>query len=177
LAISLGSRLQVEGDIVLSGAQCSLTLPAFFVGTYDILDWGGSFTGTFDVLPQLPGNSALVLDLSQLYVTGEITIEYKYAADFDTDADVDSLDFAFWTGGFGATGSATHLQGDADGDLDIDGVDFLTWQQQFGSDVTATAAAASVPEPAASRLLGVAILLSGILGRQWQTSGPFLAAV
>jgi len=55
-----------------------------------------------------------------------------------------------------ASGSATHMQGDADDDADVDGVDFLTWQRQLGSASTSASATAAVPEPSC--------LMAGLIG-------------
>ena len=54
--------------------------------------------------------------------------------------------------GFGVSGTATHLQGDADGDLDVDGSDFLVWQRQLGG-AAVYAWATSAPEPTTAILL------------------------
>jgi hypothetical protein len=68
--------------------------------------------------------------------------------DFNADGFVNSEDLALWTAGYGASGAATHPQGDADHDLDVDGADFLAWQRQLSSSSAASAQTA-VPEPAA----------------------------
>jgi hypothetical protein len=67
---------------------------------------------------------------------------------------VDQSDLLLWSTGFGLSGSATHMDGNADADLDVDGADFLVWQRQLGSAV-ATPATATVPEPASFALLAV----------------------
>ena len=79
------------------------------------------------------------------------------AADFDHDGNVDGDDLAAWEDGFGASGDASHGQGDADEDADVDGADFLLWQRQLGSGPPDPAGAA-VPEPSAIWLaLGAAV--------------------
>ena len=54
---------------------------------------------------------------------------------------------------FSATGTATHMQGDANADFDTDGGDFLVWQRQFGSGVGSLSASNAVPEPSSILLL------------------------
>jgi hypothetical protein len=66
-------------------------------------------------------------------------------ADFDGDNDVDGADFLIWQRGVGTAGGQP--QGNADGAGNIDGADLAIWKGQFAS---ATAAAASVPEPASA---------------------------
>lgn len=75
---------------------------------------------------------------------------------FNGNETVGATDLSLGESGFGATGSATRMRGDADGDLDVDGADFLVWQQQLGSSAPAIAANGPVPEPATSLLLVVA---------------------
>jgi hypothetical protein len=53
------------------------------------------------------------------------------SADFDSDGDVDGIDFLAWQIGFG-TANAVKSDGDADNDLDADGNDLSIWQNQFG---------------------------------------------
>lgn len=83
-----------------------------------------------------------------------------YAADFNNDGKVNSLDLAAWKTAFGAT-----PVGDADNDNDSDGADFLVWQRQFGSGVVSVAAASAVPEPAAAALLFSAGFAATAIGR------------
>ena len=78
--------------------------------------------------------------------TGDPFIGVEPSADFDVDGDVDGADFLRWQRGFGASGGASHGQGDAELDLDVDGGDLNFWKSQLGA---ATAATAAVPEPGA----------------------------
>ena len=66
--------------------------------------------------------------------------------DFTGNGIVDAMDLQQWQGDFGLNDES-----DADGDDDSDGADFLIWQQNLGAPGQ-TAAAAAVPEPAASLL-------------------------
>ncbi|MCA9236923.1 MAG: hypothetical protein KDA44_15710 [Planctomycetales bacterium] len=74
--------------------------------------------------------------------------------DFDGNYLVDNADLATWTAAFGAT-----ADGDADGNGQTDGGDFLVWQRNLGATSGASAAATSVPEPAAAPLLAVGACL------------------
>lgn len=89
-----------------------------------------------------------------------------YAADFNNDGKVNSLDLAEWKTAFGAT-----AVGDADNDSDSDGADFLLWQRQFGSGVVSVAAASAVPEPATAALLFSAVIGATAIGRLRQPPG------
>ena len=64
-------------------------------------------------------------------------------ADFDNNGIVNGVDLETWKTGFGASGTATHAQGDADGDSTVSGADFLLWQRQLG----VTSAGSTIPEP------------------------------
>lgn len=83
-----------------------------------------------------------------------------FAADFNNDGKVNSLDLAAWRTAFGAT-----PVGDADNDNDSDGADFLLWQRQFGSGGASASAASAVPEPATAALLFSAGLAATAIGR------------
>ncbi|MCH8840707.1 MAG: S8 family serine peptidase [Planctomycetes bacterium] len=68
-------------------------------------------------------------------------------ADFDKDGDVDDVDLGLWEAGYGLTGSAAHIDGDANGDMNVDGADFLTWQRQYTGSLPPLSSSAAVPEP------------------------------
>ncbi|MGI9457877.1 MAG: pre-peptidase C-terminal domain-containing protein, partial [Aeoliella sp.] len=89
-------------------------------------------------------------DTIQLYeLELSITSSFSFLpADFDTDGDVDSVDLGIWETSYGINNGA-----DANGDGISDGDDFLIWQQQFTGSLSLTAAATTVPEPAAVGLL------------------------
>jgi hypothetical protein len=89
----------------------------------------------------------------------------SHFGDFDLDGDVDNGDLAQLQSNLGST-SATYGQGDADLDGDVDGGDFLIWQRNFGALPAAVSnLAASVPEPTAALLAGLALALAGGAGR------------
>ena len=99
-------------------------------------------------------------------ITGQGLINEEYHAflltplaalpgDFDLDGFVNEVDLALWKTGFGASGNAALIDGDADGDQDVDGADFLMWQRQLTStpEIARVAASAVVPEPSSNLLL------------------------
>jgi hypothetical protein len=102
------------------------------------------------------------IDLAFLQDIGYALAPQFAAGDFNHDGFVNGADLESWIDGFGATGAATHMQGDSDGDGDADGADFLVWQQQLGTP-NSHGAATPVPEPAAAILC---ISYAGLLLRR-----------
>ena len=78
-------------------------------------------------------------------------------ADFTGDGNVNAADLNAWQQGFGKI-MGVPTDGDADLDRDVDGADFLAWQSGYdGAGVSL--AAHSVPEPAATALLVLGMIL------------------
>jgi len=94
-------------------------------------------------------------------------IDVPFSADFDTDADVDGLDFLAWQRGFGPVSTSTlPSEGDADFDSDVDRFDFEYWESEFGLPIVSSfAKAITVPEPSASLLAFVGAMNLGCLCR------------
>ena len=107
-----------------------------FQGEYEIEVTFGGATHVFTV-SLTDGGLELTLALDDVF-----------AADFDSDGDVDGVDFLAWQSGFGVNAS-----GDADFDGDTDGNDFLIWQSQFGMSAGGGSRAVAVPEPTAITLI------------------------
>jgi hypothetical protein len=80
------------------------------------------------------------------------------AGDFDGNGDVDAGDHDLWRQSFGAE---TILAGSAaDGNYDgvVDAADYVVWRKSLGAGNGTASAAASVPESAASALVGLAAM-------------------
>lgn len=78
--------------------------------------------------------------------------------DFSGDGSVNGEDLTAWTQGFGTRTGAVPTDGDADLDTDVDGADFLAWQADFDG-TSEVSAAQGIPEPAATLLLVIGLLL------------------
>lgn len=78
-------------------------------------------------------------------------------ADFNGDGSVNTEDLNAWQQGFG-TAAADRTTGDSNQDGDVDGADYLAWQNQV-LPVTSTAQVNTVPEPAATILLVIGLLI------------------
>ncbi|BBO32347.1 PQQ-dependent sugar dehydrogenase [Lacipirellula parvula] len=134
------------------------------------------------VTPQLPTDvgtpsaiSSIVEDANGniyiTYLTGavyQIVTDALTPGDFNADAKVDNADLTAWKTGFGTATGAKAANGDADGDADVDGADFMAWQRNFGwsaLNVGSGTPAATVPEPTAAALAGLAAL-GLVLGRR-----------
>ncbi len=168
---SVGGTLAVELDDLISGSL-SVGGTASLAGTLQISldidyipDVGDAFelisaadiVDTFDdvELPEIEAGLAWHLD----YGATSVDLVVLYAADFDHNGTVNSLDLSVWQEAYGASSL-----GDADGDGDTDGRDFLIWQRQFGNSVPLSLGAQTIPEPS-SFLIFVAALMATPLTR------------
>lgn len=77
-------------------------------------------------------------------------------ADFNKDTFVNAADLTQWKSAF-----SLNANGDANGDANTDGADFLVWQRNFGA-TSALAAAITIPEPAATAMLPLALAARGL---------------
>jgi hypothetical protein len=120
----------------------------------DGLVWEQTDLGSDGTHPSVSGRTKVGAMLLDFMLTSPQTQPWflsAAASDFDESGNVDGDDLTRWKTGFGAAGSATHMQGDANGDKDVDGADFLLWQRQLG-DAPASSpseAIAQVPESSA----------------------------
>ncbi|MEO2048397.1 MAG: hypothetical protein ABGX16_17735 [Pirellulales bacterium] len=80
-------------------------------------------------------------------------------ADFDTDNDVDGMDFLTWQRGFGITADATLAQGDANGDAMVNGLDLHLWQTDVGSMANMAMTSQTAPEPSSLKIALYVLLL------------------
>jgi hypothetical protein len=101
-------------------------------------------------------------DLIFSYVAGNFVYEGNVVyvstpipGDFNSDGNVDGLDFAVWQSHFPTSTDAMLGDGDGDGDGDVDGADFVIWQTNFQS----MPAASQVPEPISLISLSLGALL------------------
>lgn len=145
-------HLDVSDKLTLGGVMAVQFIDGFMPTSplsFDLFDWG-TVAGSFKAL-NLPIVDGFAWNTSQLLTTGTISLTPSFAADFNSNGQVDAADLAIWKTGFGATGG--RAAGDATGDNLVTGADFLLWQQQFGSAAATTPANASIPEPATLSLL------------------------
>jgi hypothetical protein len=110
--------------------------------------------------------NGMVVDPVNYSLAWDVDVPEVFAeADFDEDGDVDDVDLGLWESGYGLTGSAEHIDGDANGDMKVDGFDFLAWQSQFTGSIGPLAGAAAVPEPASLMLLASVVRCWGFKRR------------
>jgi hypothetical protein len=86
--------------------------------------------------------------------------------DFDSDGDVDGVDFVTWQNHFPTASGALLVDGDADGDGDVDGADFIVWQTNFP--FSPAPGVAPVPEPASIGLAMCSCAVLAFLRRRFQ---------
>jgi hypothetical protein len=86
------------------------------------------------------------------------------AGDFDADGDVDGADFLNWQLQVGAS-VPPGTGADATGDGQVDGLDLVEWSANLGA-ASSTAAAASIPEPAAGALASLSLVALAVSRRR-----------
>ncbi|WP_172992014.1 PEP-CTERM sorting domain-containing protein [Lacipirellula parvula] len=88
--------------------------------------------------------------------------------DFDVSLSTDGTDLSTWKTNFGKEGFSRSwgTNGDANNDLVVDGADFLIWQRNASKPVVP--ASATVPEPSAIVLTGVALAYLASSRRRWR---------
>jgi fibronectin-binding autotransporter adhesin len=137
-------QLKVGGSATLAGTLELLLLGGYMPAPgaqFDVLDFA-TLTGTFDsiVLPTL--DPALRWDISKIYSSGLLRV--NFAGDFDAAGTVDAADYVVWRKGL----NTTYTQADYD-----------VWRSNFGQPAGSGAGASAntaVPEPAMPTLLIIA---------------------
>ena len=172
-------QLVVAGEASLDGTLLVSFLDNFTPtagDAFEILTAGDGVRGAYatELLPALVDGKRWRVDYNPTSVVLEVLPALE--ADFDEDGNVDGDDLVRWKAGFGAGGSATHMQGDADGNAYVDGADCLTWQRQLGSGIEAHVTSRHIPEPVAVTLAffascGLAICRSQ---RRWAAFESFV---
>jgi hypothetical protein len=139
-------HMQIAGGPTVPLSNVLQTLTASITGIGDLLTirFDGNTNGN---------DEAYAFD--DIIVTG--LVPSFAAADFNEDGFVDGDDLAAWQTNFGMNSGAAKFDGDADLDGDVDGDDFLAWQREWSGLGEATAASATIPEPAAATLLLTAL--------------------
>jgi autotransporter-associated beta strand protein len=157
-------QLNVTGTAILAGTLEVVLVDDFQPApddAFDILNWDTRI-GTFSslLLPDLAGS--LSWDTSQLYVTGELSVDSGLPGDYNNDGKVSAADFTVWRDHVGAL---TLPNRDPSNSGPIDNDDFDSWIANYGSGAfgagsdTTASVPTSVPEPATAFLLIVACMI------------------
>lgn len=181
LAIELASTssfdsLQIGGAVSLDGTVGLHLVDGYLPAegdSFDILDWGSSFTDAgfaFD-LPTLAGD--LDWDTSQFRTAGIISVVASIATlsgDYNGDGMVDAEDYTVWRDMFGETGDDLAADGSSlvvgTPDGVVDEQDYVFWKSHFGESTNnGSAALTSVPEP---HLLAMALVTLALVSGVWR---------
>lgn len=161
LEIELASLSSFDKFLIAGSATLGGTLDVVLLNftpqpgdSFDFIDWE-SVTGTFDSvnLPSLGGG--LTWDLSQLYITGSLSVAGTLG-DYDLDGSVDVNDFTVWRQGFGTSGIGLASDGNRNGV--VDAADYVLWRDHFGQGNSALAA--TVPEPTSAAISMIVVLFA-----------------
>ena len=127
-----GGSLRVAGDVTLPEGPGYIVVSGYGenAGGGEGVAYTKTWDGTYSIFAGIDGTAI--------------------PADFDSDNDVDGIDFGLWQTGYPTASGATLGDGDADGDGDVDGIDFGIWQANYPTNV---GGAAAIPEPATLGLL------------------------
>ncbi len=87
--------------------------------------------------------------------------------DYNADGTVDLADYDLWKSKFGST---THLAADGNNNNRIDAGDYSVWRDHFSGGTGSSSVA--VPEPAASTLVGAALLIGSLMIRRCRGRMP-----
>jgi T5SS/PEP-CTERM-associated repeat protein len=170
-------RLQVSGSATLAGLVTVELLDNYMPqegDSFDVLNWGTTFTDTgyTFALPELDG--PLTWDTSQFGVNGTLAVIASMPnppGDYNGDGQVDAGDYTVWRDALGDSGAG--LAADGSGptpgvpDGVVDHLDYDFWKSRFGesSGAGTGAGSAAVPEPTA--LLLAALGCVAVRLRRW----------
>lgn len=101
-----------------------------------------------------------------LHGPGDYNVIEPSSPDFNSDGNVDGVDFVTWQGNFPILANAAREQGDANGDGAVGNEDLLAWEAAFGQAAGGTSSTAAVPEPSTVALAGLATFCATRLRRR-----------
>jgi hypothetical protein len=129
--------------------------------TFDILTSTFGLTGQFDTIDfsGLPADKALAITYLPNSVRLTTVVKPDFAADFDSDGDVDATDYQIWVGAY-----ALNQLGDATGDNISDAADYTVWRDTLGSGPSLPSVA--IPEPTCVVLMAFALLSGANMSRR-----------
>jgi hypothetical protein len=139
-------QLSVTGDLALHGALIVSLINGFSPSAgqqFNILDWFGTRSGTFDSLVLQPV-AGLAWNTSQLYTDGVLSVAAApgLPGDFNNDGSVDAADYVVWRKGLGTVYNQN---------------DFNVWRANFGATLGSGSATLSlssaIPEPTSALLV------------------------
>jgi PEP-CTERM motif len=168
LSIDLASassydKLIVQGDVELGGLLEVNLLSGYMPqlgDTFDILDWTGTKSSSFEYLSlQDPGND-LAWDMSLLDSQGVLSIVSAnvelLAGDYNDDGTVDAADYTVWRNALNSGGPLPNETASL-GTVDQD--DYAAWKANFGATSgLGSGAPAGVPEPGSLAIVAFALI-------------------
>jgi hypothetical protein len=133
--IPAGETLYVLADV--QGFQARTTGPR---GGQQLLTQG-NYEGRLNN----SGGTLVLMNASGTQIDTETYVGVANNGDFDSDGDIDGLDFLAWQIGYGITSGADPSQGDANSDGAVDQIDLGLWEANYSSPLGALAGIADQP--------------------------------
>jgi autotransporter-associated beta strand protein len=181
LTLSAGSILDFElaapgnSDLInstllnglsIAGGTVNLSnLGGLAAGTYTLIDYLGTITGTVDnlVFGSVPGGFGFDLVDTGNEINLLVTSVPTNDADFNNDGTINAADYVAWRKFNPRVSGATQVTGDADGDGDNDNTDYAEWMENFGEASPGAGGGGAVPEPSSAAIIG--LIMVGFVSR------------
>jgi hypothetical protein len=162
-APSNSDRINVNllNGLTINGGTVNLTnAGGLAAGTYTLIDYAGTVTGSVDNLlfGSVPGGFGFDLVDTGSVINLLVSLTPTNDADFNNDSTINAADYPAWRKFNPLASGATQSTGDADGDGDNDNTDYAEWIENFGEASPGGGGSGAVPEPSSAVMLSLTLI-------------------